>query len=139
MHKARVYSHFLCMCFWSQNASVHSLQKLFIVRGKIPINLYGTLKILENVKVTGTTNGWMNSEKLSTWISRIWRPDEDDVSCLLTLDKAQIYVKQEVHTAPSDANTELIIIAGGWISIVQPADVSWNKLFKGHLKTKWME
>lgn len=70
----------------------------------------------------------MNSEELHSWISRVWGPDEDDISCLIILDKAGIYGKSEVCTALTDANMELIIIPGGLTSIVHPADVSWIHL-----------
>lgn len=123
-------------------ASGHKMPAFIVFKepsGKIPAKVYSTLQMPENVKVTATKNGWMNMEKLCSWISRIWGPDEDDVSRLLILDKAPIHTKPEARAALKNVNTELIIIPGGLTNILQPADVCWNKPFKGHLTTRWME
>ncbi|KAH7980912.1 hypothetical protein HPB49_020053 [Dermacentor silvarum] len=39
-----------------------------------------------NVRLTATKNGWMTSEKMQEWLSRVWGPNVDDVRRLLVLD-----------------------------------------------------
>ncbi|KAH7932500.1 hypothetical protein HPB52_024475 [Rhipicephalus sanguineus] len=104
----------------------HKLPAFIIFKeqsGKIPASAFASLRIPANVCLTATKNGWMTSEKMQEWLSRVWGPNVDDVRHLLVLDQAPIHKTQAATNAFED--------------ILQPADVYWNKPFKSTLQRLW--
>ncbi|KAH6932007.1 hypothetical protein HPB50_002441 [Hyalomma asiaticum] len=75
-------------------ASGHKLPAFVILKEpsrRIPPKALMSLRIPANVRVTGSKNGWMTSDKLQEWLSRVWGPNSDDVRRLLVLDQAPIH------------------------------------------------
>ncbi len=72
----------------------------------------------------------MNESLTIDWVKRAW-------GTLNFRRRLLVWDAYRCHTMPSvktvvntHTNTDLSIIPGGLTSIVQPADVSWNKPFK---------
>ena len=104
---------------------------------RIPTKVFQNLTIPANVKVTCSPNGWMTGALMQDWISRCWGSDTDDVRCLLILDKARIHTIRQTQDNCEQVNTDIIFIPAGCTSLAQPADVSWNKPFKGEMRQQW--
>ncbi|KAH7937196.1 hypothetical protein HPB49_008606 [Dermacentor silvarum] len=68
--------------------------------GKIPARAFASLRIPVNVRLTATKNGWMTSEKMQEWLSRVWGPHVNDVRRLLVLDQAP-FTKRKLRKMPS--------------------------------------
>nr|XP_050043450.1 uncharacterized protein LOC126540656 [Dermacentor andersoni] len=81
----------------------------------------------------------MTSEKMQEWLSRIWGPNVDDVRHLLVLDQAPIHKTQAAKNAFEERDTNVLYVPAGCISILQPADIYWNKPFKSTLRRLWEE
>ncbi|KAH7944040.1 hypothetical protein HPB52_014777 [Rhipicephalus sanguineus] len=96
-----------------------------------------TLRIPANVRLTATKNGWMTSEKMQEWLSRVWGPNVDNVRRLLVLDQAPIHKTQATTNAFEEYNTDVLYVPAGCTSVLQPADVYWNKPFKSTLRRLW--
>lgn len=79
----------------------------------------------------------MTSPLLAQWVTRVWGPNRDDVRRLLALDQAPIHKTEAAQKAFSEVDTDVVLIPGGCTSILQPADVSWIKPFKDHLRGIW--
>ncbi|KAG0437599.1 hypothetical protein HPB47_017366 [Ixodes persulcatus] len=81
-----------------------------------------------NVPVTASRNGWMTSEKFLEWLWRIWGPNIDD---------PPIHKTQAAKDAIQERDTDLVYVPAGCTSLLQPADVIWNKPFKASLRRTW--
>lgn len=90
--------------------------------------------LVANVRLTATKNGWMTSEKMQEWLSRVWGPNVDDVRRLLVLDQAPIHKTQAAKNAFEECDTDVLYVPAGCTSMLQPADVYWNKPFKSALR-----
>ncbi|KAH7952948.1 hypothetical protein HPB49_002972 [Dermacentor silvarum] len=63
-------------------ASGHKLPAFVILKKRsrrIPPKAFMSLRIPANVCVTASKNGWMTSDKLQEWLTRVWGPNSDDV------------------------------------------------------------
>ena len=93
------------------------------------------------VKVCMTGNGWMNELASKTWIQKIWRcSTPDNHRKLLVWDAFRAHKCPAVKEMVSDrvvGNSDVAMIPGGCTSLLQPADLSWNKPFKDHLREAW--
>ncbi|KAH7958586.1 hypothetical protein HPB49_003072 [Dermacentor silvarum] len=121
-------------------ANGHKLPAFIIFKeqsGKIPARAFASLRIPVNVRLTATKNGWMTSEKMQEWLSRVWGPNVDDVRRLLVLDQAPIHKTQAAKNAFEEYDTDVLYVPAGCTSILQPADVYWNKPFKSTLRRLW--
>lgn len=94
--------------------------------------------LVANVRLTATKNGWMTSEKLQEWLSRVWGPN-DDVRRLLVLDQPPIHKTQAARTTFEELDTDVLCMPAGCTSILQPADIYRSKLFKSTLRRLWEE
>ena len=56
---------------------------------------------------------------------------------LLLLDEFTGHQTQEVFEAAKKLNVHIMTIPPGLTSKAQPADISWNKPFKGVMRQKW--
>ncbi|KAH6935873.1 hypothetical protein HPB50_011315 [Hyalomma asiaticum] len=92
-----------------------------------------------NVHATVPKNGWMSSDKFQEWLSRVWGPNTDDVRWLLGLEQAPIHKTQAARNALEERETDVIYVPAGCTSILQPADVYWNRPFKANLRRSWEE
>ena len=57
---------------------------------------------------------------------------------LLVYDSFEAHVTDTVKASFKCENTELAVIPGGLTSLLQPLDVSLNKLFKDGVRKQWM-
>ncbi|KAH7984614.1 hypothetical protein HPB52_023284 [Rhipicephalus sanguineus] len=76
---------------------------------------------------------------MQEWLSRVWGPNVDDVQRLLVLDQATIHKKQAATNAFEEYDTDMLHVPAGCTSILQPADVYWNKPFKSTLRRLWQQ
>ncbi|KAM7305427.1 hypothetical protein ISCGN_015324 [Ixodes scapularis] len=70
-------------------------------------------------------------------VATIWGPNIDDVQRLLVLDQAPIHKTQAAKDAIQERDTDLVYVPAGCTSLLQPADVFWNKPFKASLRRTW--
>ncbi|KAH6929088.1 hypothetical protein HPB50_023386 [Hyalomma asiaticum] len=96
-----------------------------------------SLRIPANVRVTASGNGWMTSDKLQEWLGRVWGPNSDDVRRLLVLDQAPIHKTQATKDNLELRDTDVVYVPAGCTSLLQPADVYWNRPFKANLRRAW--
>lgn len=87
--------------------------------------------------MTASKNGWMTSEKFKEWLTKIWGPNTDDVRRLLVLDQAPIHKTQAAKDAIQECDTDIVYVPAGCTSLLQPADVFWNRPFKANLRRTW--
>ncbi|KAH7950916.1 hypothetical protein HPB52_003124 [Rhipicephalus sanguineus] len=73
------------------------------------------------------------------WLSRVWGPNTDDVRRLLVLDQAPIHKTQAARDALDERETDVAYVPACCTSILQPADVYWNRPFKANLRRSWEE
>ena len=99
--------------------------------GRIPAGVFANLRIPNNIRVAASVNGWMTGDLMASWINRVWGPNRDDVRRLLVFDQAR------VHTMQNTQDTDVVFIPAGCTSLAQPADVSWNGLFKAQMRQEW--
>ena len=121
-------------------ASGHKLPAYIVLKeptGRIPQRVAQALIIPNNVRITCTQNGWMTAIKMRDWQERCWGPNTDDVRRLLILDQARIHTTQQTKDCLAEVDTDIVFIPGGCTSILQPADVSWNKPFKSAMRSEW--
>ncbi|KAH7965076.1 hypothetical protein HPB49_003289 [Dermacentor silvarum] len=121
-------------------ASGHKLPAFVILKepsGRIPPKAFMSLRIPANVRVTASKNGWMTSDKLQEWLTRVWGPNSDDVRRLLVLDQAPIHKTQATKDALDESDTDVVYVPAGCTSLLQPADVFWNRPFKANLRRTW--
>ena len=99
----------------------------------------GVRPVVELLRVSGVVvafskNGWMNEELTKEWVKRGWGTLNfgwrllvwDAYKCLLMSSVKAVVDRQ--------ANTDVFGVPGGLTSLVQPADLSWNKPFKAAYK-----
>lgn len=94
------------------------------------------------VIVSAQQQGWMDSEQMKVWIEKAWRRPLGGLgrrNSLLVYDAFEAHVTDTVKAAFKRENTDLAVIPGGLTSILQPLDVSLNKLFKDGVRKRWME
>ncbi|KAH7968881.1 hypothetical protein HPB52_012111 [Rhipicephalus sanguineus] len=73
------------------------------------------------------------------WLSLVWGPNTDDVRRLLVLDQAPIHKMQPAKNAVEERDTDIAYVPAGCTSLLQPADVYWNRSFKASLRRSWEE
>ena len=85
------------------------------------------------VAVSAQEKGWMDSEEIKVWIEKVWRARIGGLGrrkSLLVYDSFEAHVTDTVKASFKREKTELAVIPGGLTSLLQPLDVSLNKLFK---------
>ncbi|KAH6921537.1 hypothetical protein HPB50_002176 [Hyalomma asiaticum] len=102
-------------------ASGHKLPAFVFLKepsGRIPPKALMSLCIPADVRVTASKNGWMTSDKLQEWLSRVWGPNSNDAT----------------KDALEQRDTVVVYVPAGCTSLLQPADVYWNRPFKANLR-----
>lgn len=66
-----------------------------------------------NVRVTASKNGWMMSDKLQEWLTRVWGPNGDDVQRLLVLHWSPIHKTQGKKYAIEERDTRVLYVPAG--------------------------
>lgn len=103
------------------------INPLIIFKGKRPKK---EEKYVTGVTVVFTDNGWINDDVAAWWMRKA-------IGCLrssrvaLIWDTYSAHMTPKIHLQAKECKTELLYIPGGCTGLVQPADVSWNKPFKG--------
>jgi DDE superfamily endonuclease len=78
------------------------------------------------------------------WIEQMWRPCTEQKGWRLTylmLDVLKSHMKTAVVKAFADCKTEIDFLTDGYTLVLQPMDVSLNKLFKhycSHYFVEWI-
>ena len=96
--------------------------------------------IPRGVLVRMSPNGWVNEEIIKWWVVQVWRSSAD--KNLLVCDAFRAHRTETVKELLSrcsefGVNGNMAVIPGGCTSILQLADVSWNKPFKLYIQEKW--
>ena len=93
------------------------------------------------VVIAAQENGWMDAERMKTWVEKVWRSRRGGLGrrSLLVCDMFGAHVTKSVKTALTRENTNLAVIPGRLTSILWPLDVSLNKPFKDGVRKRWME
>ena len=94
------------------------------------------------VVIAAQENGWMDAERMKTWIEKVWRSRRGGLGrrrSLPVCDMFEAHVTESMKTALTRENTNLAVIPGGLTLILQPLDVSLNKPFKDGVRKRWME
>ena len=96
--------------------------------------------IPRGVLVRMSPNGWVNEDIIKWWVVQVWRRSADRK--LLVWDAFRAHRTEAVKELLSrrsefGVNSDTAVIPGGCTSILQPADVSWNRPFKSYIQEKW--
>ena len=117
----------------SAMAGGRKLKPFVVFKGIRPI---AELERVSGVIVAYSKNGWMNESLTIDWVKRGWG-SLNFGRRLLVWDAYRCHVMPSVkYVAETHTNTDLSVIPGGLTSLVQPADVSWNKPFKEAYKAR---
>ena len=79
---------------------------------------------------------------MKIWIEKVWRSRLGGLGRrrgLLVYDVFEAYMTESVKAAIAGENTNLAVIPGGLTLLLQPLDVSLNKLFKDNARRRWMQ
>ena len=76
----------------------------------------------------------MNEEIMKEWIVKVWAVCTRKNRALLILDSFSAHLCDTIQDL---YNTTVIVIPGGCTSVLQPLDVSVNRLFKDQLRKCW--
>jgi hypothetical protein len=91
----------------------------------------------KDVIVRAQEKGWMMEERMLEWLKIVWgrmpRAFLNQPS-ILVLDAFKGHLTDTVKNQFRKMKTELVVIPGGMISVLQPMDVSINKPFKDRLR-----
>lgn len=103
----------------------------------------GVRAVKELSKETGvivalSRNGWMNEELTKDWIKWGWGI-LNFARRLLIWDAYKCHLMPSVCSVVEQTKSDISVIPGGLTSLVQPADLSWNKPFKEAYKALYNE
>ena len=86
--------------------------------------------------------GWMDEGGCMKWIKEVWNVRPGGLRkerSLLVWDQFRSHLMESVVANVREQNTDIAVIPGGLTSLVQPLDVSINKLFKDMMRKEWNE
>ena len=118
------------MCAFANGKKLPALVIFKEKGGELGKRVRSAIQCPENIKVTGTTNGWMTKDKLLWWVQHMWNESEDGERRLLILDHYKPHRSADTQSLASSLDTDLSYIPAGCTSIAQPMDVSINAPFK---------
>jgi len=85
--------------------------------------------------------GWMTEELMLEWLKIVWghRPRAFlNQPSMLVLDAFKGHLTDSLKNQLRKMKTELVVIPGGMTSVLQPMDISINKLFKDRLRQQYL-
>jgi hypothetical protein len=99
------------------------LPLFYVFKGKTGNRLE---KSLPNELPTGTIaccqdNAWMDDVTTVQWVERVWKPyvrENNANKSVLLVDEFRCHMTQKFRTMIADCGTELIIIPGGYTSVL---------------------
>ena len=94
------------------------------------------LKSIPGVIVAASVNGRMNEELTADWIDRVWS-NFAYTKRMLVWDSLQCHISDDAKDRLKRRNTVMSVIPGECTKILQPLDVSINKLFKEYFREKY--
>lgn len=103
------------------------IKPLVIFKGKRPKKPEA---YASGVWVEFSDNGWITESLVEDWLRRA-------IGCLrlretvLVWDTYSAHMTESVRERAKSCKTKMVFVPGGCTGLVQPADVSWNKPFKG--------
>lgn len=115
----------------SAMADGRKLKPYVVFKGVRPI---AELNKVPGVVVAYSRNGWMNEKLTIDWAKRCW-------GTLFFGHRLLVWgaYKCVKNVLKKNTNSDISVIPGGLTCKLQPADVSWNKPFKGSYKGKYNE
>lgn len=91
------------------------------------------------IHMCGTGRSWSNAEITKVWLNRIWGRNNTEKR-MLVWDTFTGHTKEDVkELVRKEFNTDIAYIPGGCTSLLQPADVSWNRPFKAKIQEMYDE
>ena len=87
------------------------------------------LKVPDNMKIRASQNGWMMN-KMAEWFRHVWGCNVG-VCSLSILDHAVIHTSHSCQERAKANDINLLHIPGGCTHLLQLANQSWCKPFKG--------
>jgi hypothetical protein len=93
---------------------------------------------IPGVVVALSRNGWMTEDLIADWLERVWGRIAF-TQCLSVWDAYRCHITQRVKQAVQSMRTTMSVIPGGLTSLVQPADVCWNKPYKEAYREQYDE
>ena len=92
------------------------------------------------VVASAQEKGWMDTDQMKIWIDKVWRWQFGGLmKSLLVYDAFEAHVTDRVKALFKRERTDLAVIPGRLMSILQPLDVSLNKPFKDGVRRQWMQ
>ena len=81
-------------------------------------------------------NAWCDKYIFSQWVKLIFIPYQKSLSekCLLIIDKASCHSSDDSLEILNNQNINYLLIPSGMTSILQPMDISVNKVFKDNIR-----
>ena len=101
-----------------------------------------TYRRVPGVIVRAQAKGWMDETGVKDWLNVVWNKRQNATlrrRSLLVWDQFRAHLTQQVKQETVKLNTDLAVIPGGLISVLQPLDVCLNKPFKEKMRQKWNE
>ena len=96
----------------------------------------------QGIIVSAQQKSWMDADQMKIWIEKVWRSRLGGLGrrrSLLVYDVFEAHMTESVKAAIARENTNLADIPGGLTSLLQPLDVSLNKLFKDNVRKRRMQ
>ena len=88
-------------------------------------------------------NAWSTNDIMLDWIDKVYKPyifkDPLLGSSLLIIDKASSHICDEVIESCTENYMNISILPAGTTSVLQPLDISINKIFKTFIKEKYIK
>lgn len=98
-------------------------------------------KLPAGIVVKVNPKGWMDEAMMKDWLNECYSKRPGGFfrrsKCLLVLDSMRAHITDTVKQAIKATNTIPAVIPGGTTKFLQPLDISVNRSFKTHLRTKW--
>ena len=94
----------------------------------------------EGVIVRTQEKKWMDANLTKDWLNQVWcKPGTGQQRRMLVLDAFRCHRMPCLKAMLAENRTDLVIIPGGMTSQLQVMDVSCNRPFKQHMRSKWNE
>ena len=117
------------------------LPPLVIVKGEPGKTVETKLRKLDYVRenkmfIFCQNNAWCDKYIFSQWVKQIFIPYQKTLceNCLLIIDKASSHSSDDSLEILNSLNINYLLIPSGMTSILQPMDISVNKVFKDNIR-----
>ena len=83
------------------------------------------------------STGWLAGGLICEWLRMNFSHNTEPM--LLLLDEFSGHWTEQVRAMCTQLKITLLPVPAGCTSVSQPADVAWNKPFKGHIRRWWVD